>query len=238
MAIDLGPEAKAKEIEREYEWLEAAESYEQASHSKSGTSAAEIWQRIGFCYNKASRQTKDLEEFKKLRKLATEAYRSSARLFEKEEGLENQGKTAQCNAIAEYTRSWLASNPEQKRKMLDDCLAFGNVALEAFRNAGDELNYGKTCNTLLLCLNERLFLASTEKEKQVIAQEGLGCGDRAISVLSKLDSKDELLQAYSIASLVNWYVANISEQEEERKKLANKSVRYSKKAVALSQNFQ
>ena len=234
MALDLSPEAKAKEMERKYEWLEAAKCYEKASHSKSGTSAAEIWQRIGFCYNQASKQTKDLEEFKKLRKLAVEAYKNSAKLFEKEESLENQGKTAQCNAIAEYTRSWLAPSPQEKKKMLDDCRAFGNIALKAFRNAGDELNYGKTCNTLLLCLNERLSLASTEKEKRVIAQEGLDCANKAISVLSKLDNKSELLQAYSIASLVNWYVANISEQEEERKKLANISLRYSKKAMALS----
>ena len=234
MALNLSPEAKAKKMEIKYEWLEAAKSYEQASHSKSGTSAAEIGQRIGFCYNQASKQTRDLEEFKKLRKLAVEAYSNSAKLFEKEESLENQGKTAQCNAIAEYTRSWLASSPQEKKKMLDDCRAFGNIALKAFRNAGDELNYGKTCNTLLLCLNERLSLASTEKEKRVIAQEGLDCGSKAISVLSKLDNKSELLQAYSIASLVNWYGANISEQEEERKKLANRSLKYSKKAVALS----
>jgi predicted amidohydrolase len=231
------PEAilkKAKEQERKYRWFEAAKSYEQTLRSKSGTSAAEIWQRIGFCYNHASKQTKGQEEFKKVRKLAVEAYKNAAKLFEKEEGLKNQGKTAQCNAIAEYTCSWLASGAPEKEKMLDKCRAFGNIALKAFRNAGDELNYGKTCNTLLLCIYDRLYFASTEKEKRVIAQGGLNYGNKAILVLSKLGNKNELLRAYSIAGLLNWYVANISEQEEERKKLANRSLRYSKKAVALS----
>ena len=138
---------KAEEQEKEYKWLEAAKSHESALHSKSRTVplVAEIWQRVGFCYERASRQAEDVEEFSKLRQLAVGAYKNAGKLFEKED-TKNQGKSAQCNALAAYAGSWLAPNLSEKRKMLDECRTFGNQALEAFKNTGDETNYVKTCN--------------------------------------------------------------------------------------------
>ncbi|MCZ2809078.1 MAG: hypothetical protein O2V44_06975 [Candidatus Bathyarchaeota archaeon] len=238
MESDLNMETilkKAEEHEREYRWLEAAKSYESVLNSKSRTVsfAAETWQRIGFCFNQGSRQTDDLEEFKKLRQLAVDAYKNAAKLFEKEDS-KNLGKSAQCNALAEFTRSWLAPNLSEKVKMLDACRAFGKKALKAFKRTGDETNYVKTCNNLLLCLFERLSAAPTQKEKQTIAQEGIHRGNEAISVLSKLENKSELLLANSLASLQSWYAANINEREEDRKKLANRSLKYSEKAMRLS----
>ncbi len=229
---------KAKEQEKKYGWLYAAWSYEQALHFESETAsfAADTWQRIGFCYERASRQAEDVEEFKKLRQLAVEAYMSAAKLFEKEDGLDSQGKNAHCRASVEYVRSWLASSPSEKARMLDEGLAFGNKALDAFKKNGDELNYGKTCNDLLLCLFERLFLSSDDKEKKSICQQGAYYGNEAISALSKIDNKSELIRAYSIASLLSWYVANISEREEEQKEMADLSVNYSDKAMVLSRD--
>ncbi|TET66031.1 hypothetical protein E3J49_00155 [Candidatus Bathyarchaeota archaeon] len=228
---------RAKGQEKKHGWLYAVWSYEQALHSvaETGSFAAETWQRIGFCYERASRQAEDLEEFTKLRRHAVEAYQEAAKLFEKIGNVTNVGKSAQCNALAEYTCSWLASTPTEKAKMLDECRAFASKALQAFHSAGEELNYGKTCNLLLLCLFERLYVASTHKEKQIIAQEGLQLSNKAMPAMSKVGDKSELLRAYSIASLHNWYVADIvSEREEERKELGDLCVSYSDKAVVLS----
>ncbi len=238
MASDLNLETilkNAEENEREYRWLEAAKSYESALDPKSQTISfvAETWQRMAFCYERASRQAKDIGKFKKLRQLAVDAYKNAAKLFEKED-LKNMGKSAQCNALAEYTRSWLASNLSEKEKMLNACRALGNKALEAFRSTGDETNYRKTCNNLLLCLFECISIAPTQKEKQTIAQEGICHGNEAISILPKPENKSDLLMTNALASLLSWYAANINEREEDRKKLANKSLRYSERAIELS----
>jgi len=239
MPLDLTPEKlleRAKNQEKKYGWLYAVWSYEQALQSKAENEpfAAETWQRIGLCYERASRQTENLEEFTNLRNHAVEAYQEAAKLFEKTNNAINAGKSTQCNAFAEYARSWLASTPSEKAKMLDECRAFGGKALQAFKKARDEMNYGKTSNLLLLCLFERLYVASTHEEKRIIAQEGMQLSSEAMPILSKLDDKSELLQAYSIASLQSWYAANISEQEEKRKRLADTSLSYSEKAIALS----
>ena len=229
------PVERAKQLEKEYDWLKAAELYEQALSSESMPSslAPEIWERIGFCYNRASTQTDDLEEFKKIRQLAVKAYRSAAKLFEKEGSVKNQGNSAHCYAMAEYVGSWLQSTPSEKRKTLDECRLFAKKSLEAYRNAGDHLGYGKMGNDLLLCLLERLHVASEWSEIRNIAQEGIDCADEAIAALSKLENKSELLRAYSTASLQSWYVY-VTEQEEKRTELMRRSLDYLEKALKLS----
>jgi KaiC/GvpD/RAD55 family RecA-like ATPase len=241
MSQDLGASSLLKEAEkqeRKYCWFEAARLYEKVLHSESGNapSAAETWEKIGVCYCWASRQTEDLEEFRKLRQLAVEAYKNAAKHFEEESGLKNRGKSAQCNAVAKYSSSWLASDPSEKKKMLDECRKFGNEALEAQKNAGDEMGYGNTCIILLLCLFERLYIVSDAREQQIIAREGIDCGNKAILTLSRLENKNGLLLGYSIASLQNWYASNISEEEKEGKELASRSLSYSEKALALSKD--
>jgi len=242
MPLDLTLEKlleRAKNQEKKYGWLYAVWSYEQALHfaAETGSFAAETWQRIGFCYERASRQAENMEEFTELRRHGVEAYKKAAILFKKINNVTNAGKSAQCNALAEYTRSWLASSPLEKAEMLDKCRAFGDKALQAFQTAGDELSYGKTCNLLLLCLFERLYVAPTHEEKRTIAQEGVQLSNKTLSVLTKLGDKSELLKTYSIASLQNWYAANISEQKENRKKLADTGLSYSEKAIALSKQI-
>jgi tetratricopeptide (TPR) repeat protein len=230
---------RAKEQEKIYSWLEAAKFYEQAvdSGSMSQPVAAETWEKIGFCYDFASRQAETVEDFKKLRQSAVEAYQNTAKTLESEDGQKYRGKIEQCNALAQYVQSWLASDPSEKRRMLDECLRFGKTSLEVYLNAGDELNYGKMCNELLFCLFERLYIASDWKEMRDFAQEGISFGDKAIAVLSKLGEKKELLQAYYTASLQSWYAANISEQEEKVKELVKRSLTYSQEALKLSKEI-
>jgi KaiC/GvpD/RAD55 family RecA-like ATPase len=67
-----------------------------------------------------------------------------------------------------------------------------------------------------------------------IAQAGIQAGSAAITALSKLENKDELLLSYSLASLHTWYLANISGQEKEAKQLAAQCLSYSESANKLA----
>ncbi len=228
--------AKAEEHEKAYEWTEAARCYEQVVVSSAKTSFInDLWEKIGFCYAYASRQAKNTADFLKLRQSAVEAYHRSAKNVDTEETLEGQAKRAQRNAAAAFVGSWLAPTPQEKRAKLDESLRLGKESLERYKTAADKLNYGKVCNDLLFCFFERLCVASDWKELKNIAQEGVNYGLDAIEVLSKLGDENELLSAYFMASLLNWYTANFSEQEEQaRKELSQRSLSYSEKALELS----
>ena len=228
---------KAKGHERTYEWVEAARCYEQLllSSPEDASFIGDTWEKIGFCYACASRQAKNTDEFVKLRQSAVEAYRCSAKALENKDTLENQGKRAQRKAVAAFVGSWLTSTPLEKRAMLDECLKLGKESLEKYKMSADEASYGKMSNDLLLCFFERLYVAPDWRELKNIAQEGINYSLDAISVLSKLEDKNELLRAYFTASLLNWYVANFVEQEERaRKELSQRSLNYSEKAIELS----
>jgi KaiC/GvpD/RAD55 family RecA-like ATPase/tetratricopeptide (TPR) repeat protein len=233
---------KARKEERECQWLAAAESYVQglSSGTTTGDSArsdeAKIRERIGFCYSLASRQTERGEEFRRLMRRAIEAYKKAAQLLEKQGSVKEQGKSAQCNAMAAYLGSWLASDPSKKREMLDDCVKSGRKSLDAYERAGDELCYGKMCSDLLLPLFERLYIALDSKDMREIAEEGVNYANKAITILSKLGSKSELLRAYFAASLQGWYAANVTEQEEKSKELAQRSLSYSDEALKLCEH--
>jgi len=228
--------SKAKEQESKFQWLEAAKSYREFLLSKSlpTSTAAETWKRIGFCYTRASQQSESPEEFKKLRQTAVEAYNRAAETFDKADSLKNQGQKAQCNALAEYVQSWLASDPSERKGELDDCRAFGNKSLALYEESGDQLSYGRMCNDLLLCLLERFYVASDWKEMSDIAQEGINCADKAIAVLSKLEDKKELLRAYFMASLQSWYAHGCMTKGKE---LMQRSLSYSEKALELSKEI-
>ncbi|MGD0160700.1 MAG: hypothetical protein ABSB89_10450 [Candidatus Bathyarchaeia archaeon] len=228
---------KAKEHERTYEWFEAARCYEQLllSSPENTSFIGDTWEKIGFCYTCASRQAENTDEFVKLRQSAVEAYKHSAKALENTETPEDQGKKAQREAVADFVGSWLASTPAEKKATLDECLKLGKESLENYKMAADEASYGKMCNDLLLCFFERLYIASDWRELKNLTQEAVNSGLDAISALSKLADKGELLCAYSTTSLLNWYAANFTEQEERaRKELVQRSLDYSEKALELS----
>jgi KaiC/GvpD/RAD55 family RecA-like ATPase len=225
--------------ETEYKWVEAAKQYEQVLKSEpiTGSTAAEYWQRIGYCYELASRTADSVDDFTGLRQLSSEAYQKAGNLFAADPSPENQGKKDQCYAYAEYVRSWLASDSSEKIKILDNCQDKAKKAIAIFKTSGNNLRHGQTANLLTKCLFDRIYVTSSWKEKREFAREGIETSREAISALSKLNDKEELLTAFSIASIQAWYTAIQSESEEKRKEAADNSVSFAAKAIELSEEI-
>ncbi len=225
--------------ELDFKWLEAAKSYEENSISSKdrGSTLAQSWQRIGFCYSLASRQARDQKDFKKLRQQATQAYQRAAELFGENSDPKSKGESLKCSSLAEYTQSWIAQNPEEKDVCLQKCLSFGREALASFKKAEDETNYSQTCNILSQCLFDRVYLSSVESEKKAFVQEGIEFSNDAISIFEKLEMSEDLVVALHLATLHNWYLANIGEKEAIRKASSEKCLEYSEKTLKLSRDF-
>jgi hypothetical protein len=236
--------AQAGEYEKRFDWLGAVEFYEKVLRIAQGVEADEkslpaelavnTWERMGSCYSLASRQAANSEEFKKLTELASHAYRRAVELLDNVESLRDQGRSPHCSAVAEHLDSWLARTPGSKKEMLDRCLTFGKKSLEAFERAGDQLSYVKACNDFLLVILERLYVASDSREMLQVAKEGVSYANEAVEAASRHGNKEELTRAFYASSLVSWYAANISEQENERKELIQNSLGHADKALDLS----
>lgn len=225
--------SKAKEQEKEWNWHEAAKSYEQMLQSEhvDVSHKAEIWERVGFCYGRASTQSGRLPEFTELRSSAVNAYKNAAQFYRKEKSPIGQGQSTRCDAIAELLHSWLASDSMERRRILDACLSSGKKSLNLFENSGEQLSYAKMCVEMLQGLLERLAVASDWEKIREIAEEGAEYAEKAISILSKHGTQDILLHAYSLASLQSWHAAHGI--MPERKEFMQRSLTYSEKALQL-----
>jgi KaiC/GvpD/RAD55 family RecA-like ATPase len=222
--------------ELEFRWLEAAKIYEKAVNSfkDSSLNAAQAWQRIGNCYDFASRQATDLEDFNKLREKAAQSYEKAADIFGKSSEQKSRGEGLKCSATAEYMRSWIASNSAEKAISLRKCYNYGREALDIFKETRDDISFSQTCNILSQCLFDRVYLASVESEKKGFIQEGIGFSDQAISIFDVVEKTEELVTALYLATLHSWYLANIDDTEALRKEASEKCLDYSGKALKLS----
>jgi len=225
---------RAKMHESKLEWINAAESYQKMIDlTTNEEEKAEVLQNLGFCYSSASKQAEDNVKFKELGQLAVDAYQKAANYFTQQTDV-SKGQSAHYNAIANYIASLMASNPSEKIEKLDESLRYGRTSFSAYQSADDKLNQGKICTDLMLVLLERQSIASNWREKKKILQEGIDCASNAIDILSKLESKPDLLEAYSLASLLNFQAANIFEDVNRRKDLSQSSQLYSEKASELT----
>ena len=230
---------KAKEQEEKYGWLYAAWSYEHAlrSNPEDNFFIAETMQQIGFCYKLAARQSENIEEFKKLQLLATQAYKEAAKYFEKIQNEKNKGKAEYCIAVVNYLKYRLDSTYENKTNSLENCNSSGKSALEKFQNNEYKVYIGMALNLLLECIWEQLRIAQTEEDKHALTQEALHYCIEAISVLKKVGDPHDLLDAYYLSSLHHWYAANISDSEEACNTLAQISLEYAENALTISKEL-
>ena len=228
---------KANDREEKFQWLEAAQLYEKAlkTGAQPASCTTEIMERLGFSYFRASRQAEDLKTFKKLSELAVKTYSNAAEIMEREKNIENEGRSYQLKAIAEYVNSWLTNDHSQKIRMLKTCDAFCKKALDAYEKAENRFQIGRVYNILSRCAWEQIFIASNIEEKQALVQERIKSSDEAITILSGMEEKKDLLLANSLVSLQCWYAANISDKEDERKRLAKRSLATSELAIKLSE---
>ncbi len=176
---DYGRKNKAERVHGIFhvDWLGAVEFHKkavnQALKQQDVLKAGDIQERIGYCFQRAAFQAKTKTDFKERMHLAANAYYDAIKLFEKVEKKERQAKSNHCQAMATYVTFWLEKDVSAKRQQLDQCWNLEKEALRVYKNADDLLNVGKTCNSLLIFLTNRLDLEWDAKARETIVSEAL-----------------------------------------------------------------
>ncbi|MCW4031466.1 MAG: hypothetical protein NWE80_03785, partial [Candidatus Bathyarchaeota archaeon] len=232
---------KAKELEKEYEWLQATEYYKKATDlalvEKHFLKAADLHDQMGFCFYKAAFQAQTNTEFKELLKKAIQTYEKESKLLE--DGDENEHITTNhANALVAYTKSWFETNPRTRKKLLDKWWTLENEVLEAFEISGDLRAVGRTCTDLIeYSCYDRFWLVSEYLEQEKMFKESLVLAEKSIQIFSKLNDEYELARAYWIASwycgFINWF----EEDEDKITQITRKCQDYANKALQLSQEI-
>jgi KaiC/GvpD/RAD55 family RecA-like ATPase/tetratricopeptide (TPR) repeat protein len=232
---------KAKELEKKYEWLDAADFYEKvivlALEIEDFLGIAEFRERIGFCFYRAALQAETHEDFTSRLKLALDAYNEAIQVFEKVEGDEKRSKINHSKALCAFTSYWLETYPPKRKELLDEWWKHENEALKYYDEIGDKLAVGRICANLVENFARRADLASEWLELEKRIEEGLSCGERAIVELSKVGNDFELARAYCWTSFCYAVAVWFRVMEDRKEEFGQKSLDYSSKALELSQKI-
>ena len=228
---------QAERLEKEYDWLRAAYSYEKVlkllpenDFSRKG----ETCERLGYAFYRAAMQAHSREEFRERMQHAIRTCEKAQGAYERLSDKHNTASLFRCKAIVKYRGYWLTSGPSEKRKLLDECLELGGKALEAFSESGNMLQYGKTYNELSQAFFSRFCLEWNIHIAESVARRGVEWGEKAVVALSKLGNSYEIARAsFTLATCLALLGENSIKDPEELEKNRLIVVKYLSEASDL-----
>jgi len=230
---------QAMERERDYDWLGAVEFYEKALGLMSETDflkKGQVQESVGYAFCRAAMQAESPEEFRERMRQAAANYERAKEFYA---GLSELGKKARmlrCDAMIAYVGYWLASEVSEKKRLLDECWRLSKEALNAFEEAEDALEYGKTYNQLSSSAYDKYVFEWSFEAREKIIGEAKEYGERAITLLSGVGDSHDLARAYvktaMYLAVIAWYfISDMDEKESPFKK----GLGYWQKAIELSE---
>jgi len=231
----------AKEQEKKYEWLQAADYYSKASdvalREKDITKAAELQEKSGYSFYRASLQAKTNSQFKKRMKKSIQTYNNVVDFYQKSEDEKKAIVINNLLAKIAYCKSWLELNYSKKKKYIQEWWILKFKILEAYNNLNDQLGVAKTINDILenssVNINE---LKSIIGDRRRVTEKLLSLGEQATKILSKIGDTYELARAYCWTT---WhYSSALSSETHIINELHQQLKHYSKKAIEFSKKLK
>ena len=229
---------QAERLEKEYDWLGAAESYEKAlkllpedDFSRKG----ETYERLGYAFYRAAFQAESNEEFRQKLRQAIRDYGEAKELYGRLNDSAKMPSMLQCDAIIAYLGYWLASEGSEKKNMLDEVCKIEREILRLYQARGDQLELGKTCTRMARILSYRLDLELDMQTRENILDEAINLGERAIQIFSETKNEHELGKAHYVTG-INCFDAALSLRlETKRKKCEQNAFKHAKEAIRISE---
>jgi tetratricopeptide (TPR) repeat protein len=191
---------QAERLEKEYDWLGAAESYEKALKllpEDDFSRKAEIYERLGHAFYRFAFQAESNNEFKERLRQAIADYERAKEHYQKLNDPKKTGIILRCDAMNAYLGYWLALEVPEKKRLLADCWRSTKETLCVFQEAGEAWEYGRTYNQLSSSLVFNFSLEWDFKSREKMIKDAIELGEQTIKSLSNLKEPSELARAYA-----------------------------------------
>lgn len=227
--------SKAKEQQRQYNWSGALDSYKKAlglASEQDLARRAEIHEQSGYALYKLAMQAENVDSFKERMGPATTNYAKARDLYEK---LNEPGKGSRSGAMIAYLSFWLASEPAEKKRFLDDSWRLTKESCKVFGEHKDANGYAETYSQLHIAGIFRLLLEGDFHRSEQTLRDAVEHGEQAIRLLSISENPGELARALAITAVfANWFSTCLPDPEEQQK-YVEKVLAYWNKAKDLSE---
>jgi hypothetical protein len=231
---------QAERLEKEYDWLAAAGSYEKALKllpENDLSRMGEIHERLGYAFYRAAFQSESNEEFRRRLNQAVQSYEKSKDQYQKLDESKKKGVSIRCEAMIAYVGYWLAFDVHDKKGLIDECWRLTRECLKAFEENGDAWEYGRTFNQLSMSSLFGFFLSWDVQSRERMLREAIELGERAVIFLSTFKDPSELAGAYAKTVVLGEAFANYFQGLDEKEGSLEKFLNYWQKAKELSEEI-
>lgn len=229
---------EASENEKAYNWLRAANSYEEALtviSQKESSRRGDIEERKGYALYKAAMQSESVESFRRRMSLAIEEYERARASCEESHETGAKARWFRCESMIAFLASWLAKAPQEKKRVVEQAWARTQDALRAFEELKDYAEYGKTYNQLSAIAEFALAFQGHFRDRERILREAIESGERAVKFLSVVGEQNQLARAYVIAaSYIRRFISYLPDLDD-REKFQHQYYEYWHQARGLSE---
>jgi len=224
--------------EKEYDWLEAAESYKKALilvRERDFLKLAEIHERLGYAFYRAAMQAENQEEFRGRMRQAVANYEKAKEFYEHLSESVKMARMLRCDAMIAYVGYWLSSDVPEKRRLLDECWKLAKESLKAFEGSGEPCEYGKTYSQLSASPIFVFTLEPDFKFREKAIWEAVESGEKAIRFLSDCGDPSEFARVCAKTVVCLGVFGYYFQDVDEREKYREKGLDYWAKAKELSE---
>jgi hypothetical protein len=229
---------QAERLEKAYEWLRAADSYEKALKllpENDFSRKSETYERLGYAFYRFAFQAESNDEFRQRLRQAIANYEKVKEFCGMLNGPSKKPRILRCDAMIAHLGYWLASEVPEKKKLINECWRLTKGSLKAFEQACDALEYGKTFNQLSTSAFFGFFFERDFQPRERVMREAVEHGERAIQFLSKLEDSHELARAYvRTAGFLEVFGFHFCDSDQQKRQ-SEKAKSYWRRAIELSE---
>jgi tetratricopeptide (TPR) repeat protein len=191
--------SRAKEQEKKYDWIGAAESYGKALDLVSVNNlieAGEILEKQGFSLYKAAMQSEGNNQLRELTQKAIDCYVKAKANYGKSPESERIPFQTRSNAMIAFLRYWQTSDATEKKELVMEAWQEAINAMKGFEESASSFEYVRTYNQLTLSAVIAYQYAVSFDSENALIQSGANCGEKAVEMLSTQAEPNELAKAY------------------------------------------
>ena len=208
MTLDESKETlinKAREEERKYKWIEAADIYEKAISCYLDENlvekAANHYKNLGYAHFRGADIVETPEDYLKQLKCAIKAYKESIKLFKQ---LGKRALELECEAVTYYINGILATSDVESRKTFLQAIKLFSEASEICSKESDNESFARLmCRiaaTSYLLMNYNI----NQEEYDQIVQQGLESSEKAWEISEKTENILILSESLNIRLLIKF----------------------------------
>ncbi|MGA3192995.1 MAG: hypothetical protein ABSD73_10865 [Candidatus Bathyarchaeia archaeon] len=230
---------QAERLEKEYDWLKAAESYEKALNllpEDDFLSKGEIHERLGYAFYRAAFQAESNDEFRERMRQAVAGFEKAKELYQKLNEPKKTGIMLHCDAMNAYIGHWLASDVPGKKRKLNECWRLTKEALKSFEQTGDTSQCGRTYNQLSSSVVFGFPFEWDFQTRKTMIGEAVEHGEQTIKSLSSNEDSLELARAYARTALYLEVFALYFLDADEKKANYQQARNYRARAKEISED--